>query len=58
MSCELPATVLSDLKIILNNIVTTCDYLKDLKEFNTLDRDIVMRLSLIRTLSSQVAEKL
>lgn len=58
MRCELPATVLSDLKIILNKTVTTCDYLKDLKEFNTLDRDIIMRLSLIRTLSSQVYEKL
>lgn len=58
MMCKLPALVLSELKKALNQTVNTCDYLKDLKEFNTLDKDIVLRLSLIRTLSSQVVEKL
>lgn len=49
------------LQMLYNNLVSTviaCDTIKSCDDFDKLDRDIILRLSLIHTLSKQVVEKL
>lgn len=58
MSCMLPEELIHEFKIHLQYVVNDCDYMKDLTEFNSLGKDIVMRITIIRTLSHEVIEKL
>lgn len=58
MPSYLPEELIHEFKIHLQSVVNDCDYMKDLKEFNSLGKDIVMRIAIIRTLSHEVIEKL
>lgn len=54
----IPLPAYKKLESDLSDLVQYLDYLKDLPGFEKFDRDIILRLSLIRTLSSQVADRL
>lgn len=58
MTKYLPEELIYKFKIHLQSVVNDCDYMKDLNEFNSLGKDIVMRIAIIRTLSHEVIEKL
>lgn len=54
----IPLIAYSKLESDLSDLVKYLDYLKELPGFEDFDRDLILRLSLIRTLSSQVADRL
>lgn len=54
----IPLIAYEKLRSDLLDLVQYLDYLKELPGFEKFDKDIVLRLSLIRTLSSQVVDQL